>query len=458
MSATKGIRWQMAAVAALMAALLTLAWAASAEAQEPGWDCRQYEKINAALQETHPAEAGGLQELCQNMQRPVSIGVGIEWDKELLGPWHQQVVSVYYISHEKLRDEFDNQLDRVYPEDMTLMGQALTFGDPKLIEDAILPANAMTYIDVKDLEEGETGEIWYWLGGYPTREYHDIKWNSGQGRAKAYGINIQWPLSFMAREAIGETWDTHRPGLTGRVQTGPTAAPPQPEEPTSTPAEPEAETLPTTTPDEQVGSQPAEPGTEEFAPPSRFVLTAEPRDGELQDGENGAITLTAINPVGNSTDMELVLTLTAADGLEITDPSGQFDPRTGTGVYTAAPGAEASVRLDVNAPGPGVYTVAGRAEYRPRDGETAGFVELNHTFVVAAPPETEDGADEPEAPAGADPQPQTADGEQPAPNGNGGGCAMGSPQSGTDLSAVVLGGAMLTGLGMMLVRRRRDQS
>ena len=455
MSATKGIRWRMAAVAALMAALLTLAWAASAEAQEPGWDCRQYERINAFLQETHPAEAGGLQELCRSMQRPVSIGIGIKWDKELLGPWHQQVVSFYYISHEKLRDEFDNRLENVYPEDMTLMGQALTFGDPKLIEDAIIPATATTYIDVKDLEEGETGEIWYWLGGYPTRGYDDIKSNSGQGRAKAYSINIQWPLAFMARDAIGETWDTHRPGLTRRVQTNPTAAP-QPQEPTSTPAEPKAETRPTAAPDEQTNEQPTATGAEELTPPSRFVLTAEPRDGELQPGEAGAITLTATNPVGNSTDMELVLTLAAADGLEITDPSGQFDPRTGTAVYTAAPGAEAAVRLDVSATAPGRYTVTGRAEYRRRGGETAGFVELNHTFVVTAPPETDAGADKPGTPADADPQ--TGAGEQPAPNGNGGGCAMGSPDSGTDLSAVVLGGAMLAGLGMMLVRRRRDQS
>ena len=67
MSATKGIRWRMAAVAALMAALLTLAWAASAEAQESGWDCRGHvrNQTNEELQETHPAEAGGLQELCR---------------------------------------------------------------------------------------------------------------------------------------------------------------------------------------------------------------------------------------------------------------------------------------------------------------------------------------------------------------------------------------------------------
>ena len=454
MSATKGTRWRMAAVAALMAALLTLAWAASAEAQEPGWDCRQYEKINAFLQETHPAEAGGLQELCRSMQRPVSIGAGIEWDKELLGPWHQKVVSFYYISHEKLRDEFDNRLENVYLEDMTLMGQALTFGDPKLIEDGIIPATAMTYIDVKDLEEGERGKIWYWLDGYPTRFSKDINW----GQTRVYGLVIQWPLAFMARDAIGETWDTHRPGLTRRVQTNPTAAP-QPQEPTSTPAEPKAEALPTTAPDEQANQQPTATGAEELTPPSRFVLSAEPRDGELQPGEAGAITLTATNPVGNSTDMELVLTLTAADGLEITDPSGQFDPRTGTAVYAAAPGAEAAVRLDVSATAPGRYTVTGRAEYRRRGGETAGFVELNHTFVVTAPPEAEAGADEPGTPADADPQTGTGAGEQPAPNnGNGGGCAIGSPQSGTDLSGIVLGGAMLTGLGMMLVRRRRDQS
>ena len=457
----------MAAVAALMAALLTLAWAASAEAQESGWDCRQYEPENEELQETHPAEAGGLQELCESMRRPVRIGVTIEWDKELLGPWHQQVVSFYYMSNEKLYDEFDNQLDQVYPDDMTLMGQALTFGDPKLIEDGRLPAQATTFIDAAELDEGEKGKgrIWFWVDGYPTRYFKDI--DSGSGRRsikRSYGALIEWPLAFMARESIGETWDTHRPGLTRRVQTNPTAAPPQPQEPTSAPAEPEAQTLPTAAPDEQTNEQPAETSAEELTPPSRFVLSAEPRDGELQPGETGAVVLTAINPVGNSTDMELVLTLAAADGLEITDPSGQFDPRTGTGVYTAAPGAEAAVRLDVSAPSPGRYTVTGRAEYRPRGGETAGFVELNHTFVVAASPEAEAGADEPEAPSDADQQAQTGTGtgEQPAPsgsgNGSGGGCAIGSPQSGTDLSGIVLGGAMLTGLGMMLVRRRRDQS
>ena len=450
----------MAAVAALMAALLTLAWAASAEAQESGWDCRGHEEINERLQENHPAEAGGLEELCRSMQRPVRIGAAIEWDKELLGPWHQQVVSFYYISHEKLRDEFDNRLENVYPEDMTLMGQALTFGDPKFIEDGIQPAQAKTYIDATELDEGEKGEIWYWLDGYPTRFSKDINW----GQKRDYGLVILWPQDFMARDAIGETWKTHRPGLTRRVQTNPTAAPPQPQEPTSAPAEPEAQTLPTAAPDEQTNEQPAETSAEELTPPSRFVLSAEPRDGELQPGETGAVVLTAINPVGNSTDMELVLTLAAADGLEITDPSGQFDPRTGTGVYTAAPGAEAAVRLDVSAPSPGRYTVTGRAEYRPRGGETAGFVELNHTFVVAASPEAEAGADEPEAPADTDPQTGTGTDEQPAPNGNGngngsgGGCAIGSPQSGTDLSTAMLGGAMLTGLGMMLVRRRRDQS
>lgn len=447
----------MAAVAALMAALLTLAWAASAEAQEPGWDCREYEVFNERLQENHPEEAGGLEELCRSMQRPVRIGAAIEWDKELLGPWHQQVLSFYYISHEKLRDEFDNRLENVYPEDMMLMGQALTFGDPKLmkhIEEGRVSAQAVTYIDAAELDEGERGKIWYWLDGYPTRFSKDINW----GQTRAYGLLIQWPLAFMARDAIGETWDTHRPGLTRRVQTNPTAAP-QPQEPTSTPAEPEAETLPTAAPHEQANQQPAKTGAEELTPPSRFVLTAEPRDGELQPGESGAITLTATNPVGNSTDMELVLTLAAADGLEITDPSGQFDARTGTGLYTAAPGAEAAVRLDVSATAPGRYTVTGRAEYRRRGGETAGFVELDHTFVVAAQPETEAGADEPGTPADADPQTGTGAGEQPAPNnGNGGGCAIGSPQSGTDLSGIVLGGAMLTGLGMMLVRRRRNQS
>ena len=169
----------------------------------------------------------------------------------------------------------------------------------------------------------------------------------------------------MARESIGETWDTHRPGLTRRVQTNPTAAPPQPQEPTSAPAEPEAQTLPTAAPDEQTNEQPAETSAEELTPPSRFVLSAEPRDGELQPGETGAVVLTAINPVGNSTDMELVLTLAAADGLEITDPSGQFDPRTGTGVYTAAPGAEAAVRLDVSAPSPGRYTISGTGRVPP---------------------------------------------------------------------------------------------
>ena len=52
MSATKGIRWRMAAVAALMAALLTLAWAASAEAQESGWDCRQHEQSTRNYKKT----------------------------------------------------------------------------------------------------------------------------------------------------------------------------------------------------------------------------------------------------------------------------------------------------------------------------------------------------------------------------------------------------------------------
>ena len=59
----------------------------------------------------------------------------------------------------------------VYPDDMTLMGQALTFGDPKLIEDGRLPAHATTFIDAAELDEGEKGKgrIWFWVDGYPTR-------------------------------------------------------------------------------------------------------------------------------------------------------------------------------------------------------------------------------------------------------------------------------------------------
>ena len=373
------------------------------------------------------------------------------------------MISIYYFSEdmdawEKHRESwrekggagaaFDSPLLDMAEEDLPLIAQALT-AETDYPEKSM---NFSTYIDIGELEQGEEGLMWLWVDGHPTAVVVVIEWRT-RGMDT---IHLMWPREYLPHTIKGSS----KLDLLRILNPGPTAAPPQPQEPTSTPAEPEAETLPTAAPDEQTNEQPAETSAEELTPPSRFVLSAEPRDGELQPGETGTVVLTAINPVSNSTDMELVLTLAAADGLEITDPSGQFDPRTGTGVYTAAPGAEAAVRLDVSAPSPGRYTIAGRAEYRPRGGETAGFVELNHTFVVAASPEAEAGADEPEAPADTDPQTGTGTGEQPAPSGsgNGGGCAIGSPQSGTDLSTAMLGGAMLTGLGMMLVRRRRDQS
>ena len=112
--------------------------------------------------------------------------------------------------------------------------------------------------------------------------------------------------------------------------------------------------------------------------------------------------------------------------------------------------------------------------YTTRRCNTKDAIKLDHSLTVTARPETQ--ATDPAGDADAeDPQAQaepraaaeaqateaeqgsrTGAGQQAEPS-NGGGGAIGSEGS-TDLSGLMLGGSMLTGLGLMLVRRRRDRA
>ena len=218
---------------------------------------------------------------------------------------------------------------------------------------------------------------------------------------------------------------------------------------------------------------PAEPqataaGTvdEVFTSPERVYLTAS--QGTLRPGNRGLMELAATNPAVNRRNLEVELTLEVPAGLQVSTLDGSYDPQTGRARYVILPAESKTVMLWVEAGSPGQFAVAGRAEYGPEGGgQPRGAVELSHTFVVTEPPQTTEVAEAPqqeEAPEDAQSEPEAASEEQgtaapEAPqeepgNGSGGGCSIGSSDS-TDLSAVMFGGAMLTGLGLLMVRRRK---
>ena len=224
---------------------------------------------------------------------------------------------------------------------------------------------------------------------------------------------------------------------------------------------------------------PAEPqataaGTvdEAFTSPQRVYLTAS--QGTLRPGNRGLMELAATNPAVNRRNLEVELTLEVPAGLQVSTLDGSYDPQTGRARYVILPAESKTVMLWVEAESPGQFAVAGRAEYGPEGGgQPRGAVELSHTFVVTEPPQTTEVAEAPQkedAPediaSDAQSQPEASTEEQTtaaAPQaqqeepggGSGGGCSIGDSGGPTDLSAVMFGGAMLTGLGMMLVRRRR---
>jgi hypothetical protein len=355
------------------------------------------------------------------------------WYDEMGGVQVPQLVSIYHLKEGTFTEKKDGYQGGI------LLAETVTDADGN-------------YSITLEADRMHLAQVTIRVDGFPTQKATKIlaDWHEG----KPWKMDIYWPGDWRSEDGNNDF------DILKRAAQRAAAPPTAPVQAIAEPAD--------GTPGDPAEPQATAAGTvdEAFTSPQRVYLTAS--QGTLRPGNRGLMELAATNPAVNRRNLEVELTLEVPAGLQVSTLDGSYDPQTGRARYVILPAESKTVMLWVEAESPGQFAVAGRAEYGPEGGgQPRGAVELSHTFVVTEPPQTTEVAEAPqqeEAPEDAQSEPEAASEEQgtaapEAPqeepgNGSGGGCSIGSSDS-TDLSAVMFGGAMLTGLGMMLVRRRK---
>ena len=268
---------------------------------------------------------------------------------------------------------------------------------------------------------------------------------SVDGTQVATGIPWPWDGKPIALELPSPSAATPAPAPTYTPQPTYTPPPTFTPQPTYTPG---PTPLPTPTATPATPTDRAGGRVEGFDSPPRVALR--PVVDVVGADEDGLIEFAMANPRRNSVNLEVELILRVPSGIHIYSSDGTYASGAGMGsvYYLVKPGDTRTIQFFVQADKVGKFTISGTAEYGPEHHRALwNPINLTHPFTVE------------QATSRSRVRAQAA--EAPAPplqqEGQPGGCSIGAPSGGpTDLSAVIFGGAMLTGLGMVLVRRRRD--